>query len=142
MRGFSVFEILLVVTLLIIVLVIYFPSIKSIRSSSDLITARSSFIDSLKRSQVRAISAENDSVWGTKIEPGKITIFKGDNFTTRDRAFDEIILISSRVNWSGLDEIYFSKLTGRTNSPGTITFDVAGVPPATININEQGVLDN
>lgn len=142
MVGVSLIETLLVVALVAIILLIYLPSLNVLEHSNDSMIGFNMVVNSLKRAQVRAISGENDSVWGVKTSNGLVTIFRGNDFVNRNKSFDENLKMPRSVNVSGLSEVVFTKLTGRPMATGTMTISIVGGASKIININEQGVLDN
>ena len=142
MQGVSLLEIVMVVAILVVALLIYLPSIDKIKNINDLTVTVDAVLSSFKRAQVKAVSNQNDSVWGTKIEANKVTIFRGSSFSGRNPSFDETFQLPSQVFVSGPSEIFFSKLAGLPNATGSMTLSTVGGSSKIININEQGVLDN
>lgn len=141
MRGLTLIELVLVLALLFVILAVFLPFLESIRSSNDLMVAANLALSSFRRAQARAINAENDSAWGVKITEGKIIIFKGSDFINRDQPFDEPLFISPKINISGLQEVIFSKITGKANLTGVLNLAIKNLSQV-ININEQGVFNN
>ncbi len=111
------------------------------RVGNDLAVAENVVVDSIKRAQNKAFSGEGDIAWGVEIENKKVTIFKGSNFIGRDKSFDEIFIFPREISISGISEVFFSKFSGLPNVIGAINLILNNVSK-TININEQGVLNN
>jgi len=137
--GFTLLEILLSITIIAILAGIGAPIYQSFQNKNELDIAVNTISQSILRAQVLSQAVEGDSVWGVYIATGSLIIFRGDSYTNRNQAYDEIYSISSIIAPSGLTEIVFNKLTGSTQNIGEII--LTGINDSrTITINQKGTV--
>ena len=141
MRGFSLFEILIVIALIFVIGVIVLPSYRGFTSSNDLSVAVDVVVQSLSEAQRLARIGEEDSDWGVHIQEGRITIFKGTVFTAFNPVSDRFFIVSSNLTFSGPSDIIFSKFTGLPQQIGQITITSTVTEFKTLTINEQGTVN-
>lgn len=141
-NGFTLLEVLLSIALIGTMLGLSLPAYLSFQASNSLDIAASNVVQSLRSAEIKAISTEQDSVWGVKIENNQITIFKGVDFTNRDQSFDEKIQFPAGIQKSsqGIDEIIFKKVTGYPQNIGIITLESTNGQKRNISINEAGTI--
>ncbi len=138
--GFTFLEIILVVALLAISSGIVAPIYYSAKTSSDLINTRDYLVSSIRRAQLLSMAVKNDESWGVKINEQEIIIFQGDDFLNRNQDYDENIAVSSNINISGIDEIFFSKLTGRPSISDDFVISNNN-KIIEISVNQLGIVD-
>jgi hypothetical protein len=85
------------------------------------------------------MTGKNNSEWGVAVNDGKIILFQGGSFASRDQNFDEKFAIHSSVTISGMDEVVFARMTGRPDNQSMITISGNGVTE-NITMNSEGVL--
>lgn len=139
-KGFTLLEVLLSISLMAILTAIGIPVYRSLQQRSDLEVSGGTIAQSLRRAQIRSITMEGDSAWGVNIDQNQATIFKGDNFPSRDIGYDEIYDLSGIIQFSGLSEVVFSKVTGLPSAVGDILIGNVN-DSKTITINEKGMVD-
>src|SRR3990172_8495753 len=122
-RAFTLFEILLVMSLISMIFIFAAPIYSGFLVSNDLTQAENALVQALKRSQSLASSGENDSSWGVRIQSESITLFSGSSYAARDTTFDEITRISDKISVSGLTEVVFSKQDAEPGTTGTFIFN-------------------
>ena len=66
-------------------------------------------------------------------------MFKGSDFATRDTSYDVKTVIGSKVSFSGVGEIYFSKIEGAPSTTGTINI-YSLEKSRVIQINSNGLM--
>ncbi|MCX6714011.1 MAG: hypothetical protein NTV48_02810, partial [Candidatus Vogelbacteria bacterium] len=88
--GFSLIEVLLVVSSIAILAGISIPIYQSFQTRNDLDIAVTTIAQSMRRAQVLAQASAGDISYGVRVQTGSITIFKGINYSGRDINFDEL----------------------------------------------------
>jgi len=140
MKGFTLIEVIISISIIAILAGISMPVYKIMQQKNDLETAEFVVASAVRRTQILAQAAKGDSDWGVHVENSQITIFKGQNYTTRDVNSDESFSISSRILTNGLTNIIFNKLIGLPGSTGLITLSILD-DSRNITINEKGAIE-
>ena len=120
MKGFSLWELIVVIGLLAGLAVIAPLSFQNLKRTSDLDVAFNLVKDSLIRARTRAQAGEGDSQWGVKLLTNKAVTFSGANYASRTVALDEKFNLPKTIIPYGATEVVFSKLTGVSNVSGDI----------------------
>ena len=94
-------------------------------------------VRTLHTAQVYSFSGRNDSSWGVHYEAGKVVLFKGTDYASRDPSFDAVTDIPAVVAITGWNDLYFDRLRGMPSAPLSILVEVSG-RAGTISVNEQG----
>lgn len=139
-KGFTLLEILLVLVLLAILAVVATPVYLSFQSQNDLDLAATMTSVSLRRARLLSQAVKYDSGWGVKVEAGKIYIFKGSDFLSRDANFDEINEIAHSVSVSGADQIVFYPFSGFTSQATAVILQL-NEKSRVITVNEKGMIE-
>jgi prepilin-type N-terminal cleavage/methylation domain-containing protein len=137
--GFTLLEIMLVITLIGILLGIFMPAFSSLFFRNNIDSAGEKIKTELYRAHSYARSSKNDSSWGLYIENNRIILFSGNSYSNRDATKDEIESLSGNLNISGLTEIVFQKNSGLILNPGEISISSRGVNKI-IGINSQSLI--
>lgn len=149
MKGFTLVETLLIAAIVSIVLILSIPFYNTFQISNQLDTLSSEALQALRRSQMKAITLENDSVWGVYFEKNvdsqdKFVLFKGTNYSGRDQNYDEITELPNTIFFDeislneGGTEVVFEKINGSTNHHGFFEIKSTINEEKTITINEAG----
>lgn len=138
--GFTLLEIILVVAMLAISSGIVAPIYYSAKNSEDLINTRDTLVSSLRRAQLLSMAVKNDDSWGLKVSSQEIIIFQGTSFLSRNLNYDESISINRSINIGGIDEIVFSKLSGRPSISDDFIL-LSNNKEITISVNQLGIVD-
>lgn len=139
-RGFTLLEVVLVVTLITAMTAMVVPVYQSFEAQNDLEVAMYTAAQSLRRAQTLSRASAGDMRWGVFMNAGQLVIFRGDSFTLRDPEFDEFFEVSSSIDFSGLTEMVFKKLSGAPQDVGKIIFTNALGQSKSIDINEKGTV--
>src|SRR6266403_4276678 len=89
-KGYTLFELMLALAL-VGILAVSVPLLLSQNTPgiNDMDQAVHTSREMLLRSQEYARAVKGDSSWGVAFLPGKIALFKGTSYATRDPAYDE-----------------------------------------------------
>jgi prepilin-type N-terminal cleavage/methylation domain-containing protein len=135
--GFTLVELLLVMGIFVVIMGFTAPVALDFLTRTDLSTSRDQAKSAIRRAFQRARSSEGDSAWGVRVQPSKITIYKGNNFATRDQAYDEVSSISPTINFSGITDISFQKMSGTPSTTGNLSLS-SSAGTRTLSINSEG----
>lgn len=140
MRGFTLLELLLVISVAIIIAGLTTPIGVRFFQTQTLDETTSSILGTIRRAQNQAVFQKNDSVFGVKFLFGSYVLFQGSSYASRIQSEDESFTLSSGIATSGIDEVVFTKRTAIPNIIGTliITF---GNDSQALNINAQGKVE-
>lgn len=139
MFGFTLFELVIVVTLVFVAGLIIIPSYRGYALNNELVVTRSVMTQAFNQAQNRARSGEGDSDWGVHLESGKIIVFKGSSFSLYNPATDVEFVIPTGVIITGITDIVFSKLSGLPDWSGEIVLSNNIGQLVVLDFNTQGV---
>lgn len=148
MRGFSLIEIIVALSIALILIIAVIVSFSSFKEESELNKAVEDILIAIQTAHSKTISSENFYQYGVHLETGRLTVFKGTVFSESDPSnlkneLSSLIEISDiSLNGSGSD-IVFQKVTGKTENYGAITLRIKSslLRAKTINIKSTGVTD-
>ncbi len=139
--GFTLIEVMLVVSLLVIIGGISAPFYQAFQVKNDLDVASGIISQTLRRAQVLSQSVDGDSSWGVHIASGSATLFRGATYASRDVSFDEIFEISTNIVPTGFQEIVYSKFYGYPQITGTLTLTSSNNETRALSINSRGLIE-
>ena len=124
-RGFSLIEILAVVTIGAILVTTVLFSFSSFRNSKIADISADEVLSVINEARVKAVSSEDYSRFGAHLESGRVVFFKGDVFTEPnlsniETALSSLVEISDISLNGGGANIVFQKLTGKTSNYGSL----------------------
>ena len=91
-------------------------------------------VGSLRKAQIYSMSGKQNGTWGVKYTVGTKTLTL---YLTGNSAFDENFTHNNNIAISGFTDIPFTKITGRTVTPATITITGAS-SSKTVTVNSEG----
>jgi len=138
--GFTLVELMLVVSLMVLLGVLVFPISVSFYQTQIINDVQAGLTASLRESQMLAISGKDDSSFGVYLQDGSYTLFTGESYLGRDENKDEIVSIAPNVSVDGPTEIIFSQLTGLPNVSETVVLSF-GNKTRQIEIMPSGNID-
>src|SRR3990167_9483205 len=129
-KGFTVIELLIVVTIMALLIAVVLPGFSSFRKSQILSNSSEEILSSLSRARSETLASVSSSEYGVHFDSDQVVIFKGTIYTTPNSS-NEIIKIVSPATISnnlsgGGNDVYFSKLYGVPNKTGTILVSIPG----------------
>jgi prepilin-type N-terminal cleavage/methylation domain-containing protein len=139
-RGFTLIELILVMGIVVIIGVVASRDLTQQIAQGYFTNTVERIVRTLRTAQNYSFSGKEDSSWGVHYEQGKIVLFKGTSYASRDAAFDAETPIPVSVEISGWNDIYFDKLRGLPSATPSIlveSFGRAGV----ISVGSEGVIN-
>lgn len=140
MRGFTLIELILVLAIMLTISVMAptfysrFLLQNAVANTSDQLTG------SLRKAQLYSMVGKQNSAWSVNFSASTITVYKGNNFASRETSFDEKFSVNTNVSISGITDINFARLTG-VPTPTSSTINISsGSNFDTIIVNSQGVV--
>ena len=125
LRGFTIIEALLAITVIALVSGITIPMYLNYQINNDLRLAMEQTTQGLRRAQTLSQAGDGDSLWGYHVPTG--TLYKGASYALRDASADEVYPMPSSITVSGsILEVAYSR-QGSPDRTGIITLtDVTG----------------
>lgn len=139
-NGFTLLEVLLSIALISVIAGISIPIYQSFQVRNDLDIATTSTVQVLRRAQVLSQASDGDAGWGWKIESGRMVLFKGTSYASRDSLYDEVYDVPMSITPSGVSEIVYAKFTGLPSLFGTVTLTTNTNETRSITINAKGTV--
>lgn len=140
-RGFTLPEVLLSLTLLSIIAGMIIPAYRTFTIRDELDIATTTLVQNLRRAQALSQAADGDMTWGVRVGVGSILVFKGASYVLRDSSFDENTSMPTSITPSGIYEVVFSKVSGMPQATGTFILTSQANESRTVTINAKGMVD-
>lgn len=140
-KGFALIEVMLVVAMIGVISGTAIPMYRQYQVRTDLSNGSSLITQGIARAQSLAEAGAEDSEWGFSIEHG--TLFKGTTYIERDPAFDEYFPVPTGIVPTGTSEVWFEKITGTPNAPGsmvTLTGNDGQIQTIDLELDPAGTL--
>ena len=141
-EGYTIVEILIVLSVLALVIAVFLPSFQKIREGQVLKNAASEVFSALDKARSQGLASYNSLEYGVHFETNKITIFSGTIYSSSatdnlDIAITLPAYISAITLTGGAVDLYFDRLSGAPNKTGTITVSNSSLSK-TITISATG----
>ncbi len=120
MKGFTLIEFLISVAIIFSIGALGLFISMDFYKSSNLNSERQTAISLLQKVRNSSMANINETKHGIYFDADKYTIFQGENYSSRNPAYDEIIYINPIIIKSGLQEVVFEQLTGKPSAVGNI----------------------
>ena len=133
MKGFTLIEVLVVITIIVILSSVAVNSYFSFRYQSDLNTNAQIILNVLTLTQSKTLASEGASNYGVHFEQEKCVLFKGDSYSpvaSDNKTYNFSSWLEIPVYDSGLDlngggaEVIFDRISGNTSQFGTVKIQV------------------
>jgi prepilin-type N-terminal cleavage/methylation domain-containing protein len=141
-KGFTLIEILIVISILAILVSMFASSFGAAGGSAALDTTVVSVISVLNDAKSQAISSRDASNYGVRIFDNKLVSFKNSYGTeNKETTVSSLVIISTSTGMG--NDIVFSNVSGNTNASGTLTVTVLGdsSKSTTIKIYSTGIIE-
>ena len=146
--GFTVIEILAVITIIFILSVISFNVFLNLNTDQAWSGDVEQIIETLRLARNQTLSSKNASQYGVHFSSSKITIFTGalynsDAPTNQDFPFSSGGTIVSLNLISGGSDIVFNRLTGEVDDYGTLVVSSSKLSKTkTITVYKTGLIES
>jgi len=145
-RGFTLFEVIIVVAITVILAAITVSIIPTIGRGRELESERDKIIAYLRHARQKSVSQEEGKQWGVRFDntqsaSPKYMLFSGASFSSAA----ETIFLSSRVQFNdpssgNTKDVIFTKITG-TTTPASTTIALRNTGQTkTVSVSAQGVV--
>lgn len=152
MRGITVLELIIVISIIAVLSAIIFLNLSKFRSEQSLQGTTSDIISLLNKARTDTISSKNSTNYGVHFETNRAVLFTGSSFTEPNVTNEQINLDSSvlipvsggiNLNGGGSDVI-FTRISGDTANYGTIIVRLSSdaTRQVTITINKTGIVSS
>jgi Tfp pilus assembly protein FimT len=147
-KGFSLTEMIIIVAVSVILLTIVVSAFSGFNNNQSLNSASGLVTSVLNEARALTLASYDNEAYGVHFESDKVTIFKGDTYSSSDPD-NKVTTISSKISISdislsgGGDDIIFQRLTGKTSQNGTITLSLISDPSKskTITVEVSGIIE-
>lgn len=123
LTGFTLIEVLLVVAIMLILLSSGASLLGSRTQESALDTSAKAVVDHIAKARNYAVTGYQADAWGVKVLDNNascfnsgdcLVVFKGDDYATRNSAYDSIFDLKNGIAWASNqhNEFYFSQVAG------------------------------
>ena len=140
MKGFTIIEFLISVAIIFSIGALGLFISLDFYKSSNLNSERQTAISILQKVRNLSMANINETKHGIYLDTDKYTIFQGENYSSRNPIYDEIIYISPMITKSGLQEVVFEQLTGKPSAVGNIVLSNQ-TRSITISIENEGKIN-
>ncbi len=129
-RGFTVTELLVVVSVLSIVIVLLLSSASIFNEESTINSSTNDVFSTISFAKNKTVASEGASQYGvyfsSTTQPNQYVLFQGSSYASRNILFDEIHILPKNIEFSNLNfsisgnEVVFDRLTGTTDNNGFV----------------------
>lgn len=150
-RGFTLMEVLIVLTIIVITIVGSTALYKSLQTSGQLNEQTSAIIQALRTAQFRALEGIGDTSHGVYFDNNaqgddRLIVYQGDSYASRNPASDSIEVFPSSVSLTlslstSTPEIIFARQTGIPSASGTVILTLTGHGSRSIVVNRLGMVE-
>ncbi len=147
MKGFTLFETLVVVAIGVLICLISFSAFYNLDNNQLLSKETSNLVSYIERAHSMSVSSNNFFEYGLHITPTSTTIFQGQVYSSASSTndfhkIDSRLLVSTNLS-GGVSDFYFAKVSGKPNATGTITVSLLGsTSTKTITIYATGLFQS
>lgn len=135
-KGITLVELLLSIAIVSILAATTAPLGARFVQENSTRNARDIIVSYYHTARIYSLSARGGNSWGVKSQAQEIVLFSGDDYASRNSAWDQVYQLPSNLNITN-QEMLFEKFTG-TASPGTIELTNNGNIVHRVIIDEHG----
>lgn len=139
-KGITLFEVIITIAIFTLLIAFLSSSVLDFYQERNFDVHFKSIVQSLRRAQLQSMAGEKESSFGLYFGTDYYVLFKGNSYSKRDSAFDEVFELPADFLISGISEIVFSKIKGLPSEVGDIVL-ISGNSSGTISINEMGMIN-
>ncbi len=124
-RGFTLLEVLVVMSIMIALTSISISTYISMRDKQSVQKDADSIVSVLQKAQSMSSNRKNDSAYGVKFASSTVTVFSGSTYDTGNvistYTLEKNVKINTIILSSNGTEVDFMKITGNPLANGTVT---------------------
>jgi type II secretory pathway pseudopilin PulG len=139
-NGFTLIEIILVVSITILIAATTIPLSSNFLAQNQLDIKSADIASYLRIAQISALSSKDNSDWGVYTDDSKAVLFKGSSFTARDESYDLVTKIPRSLGVTDSETVYH-KFSGMIDQPSTITVTGSTNQQKIISVNTYGIVN-
>lgn len=128
--GFTLLEITISISILVLIGTISLVSFVNSRNVRDLTTSGQNVLSVLRLAQAKTLGGEDNAQWGVRLEQAQFIMFRGSTYSgstlTQVHALPVSIEIMNINLSGGGQEVAFRRLTGRTDQSGSFDVRIRG----------------
>jgi len=136
-KGFSLLELIIAVSILLIVMGTISPAVVDYYSNYRMVSAQQDLVSVLRKAQALAMSNQYEEQYGVYIASSSFVVFRGSSYASRTSAFDDPVSYSAAITITGPTEIIFAQLSGRASATGTLMLS-SGAYTRSAALNNEG----
>ncbi len=147
-RAFTFIELLTVVGIITLLFLIGIPSLHFFQQNTQLDDAAQNIKNIIDLARNKTLASEQAQQYGVFFDNAsynRYVLFRGNSFTSRDMSADQAYFLPqkikfSQINFGGLDEVVFQRISGEPQSSGfvAITRITEPVDIRTISVDNSG----
>lgn len=142
MKGFTLFELIVVVGIMVILFTAALPMQRYFQTFSGVSSAKEELVENLRLAETRAKTGFNNSAHGVFLNGNIFTLYQGPSYIARDDLKDMTKSLPGDITASGMSDINFALATGAPSATGTIIINNPKTDtPKTIVINNIGLIE-
>jgi prepilin-type N-terminal cleavage/methylation domain-containing protein len=141
-QGFTLIEMLLCMSILVVLVGLSLPFYQSFQSRSDLAATAQQVAETIRRAQTYAQGVSSDAAWSVEFQAGSVTLFQGTSYAGRNTSYDEVVTLPGSVSLSGSSEVQFTKLSGMPNAPVSVTLTSTTSGNRAVSVNAKGMVQD
>jgi len=126
-RGFTLIELVIVVSVLVILASLVLPGFNFWQRQSSLDSTAQEILSTLRLAQNKTLASEGDANFGVYFEPTKFTLFKGTTYypDSPDNSVHNLspTVLLSNVNLGGGNFVVFDRLSGTAANYGSLKIE-------------------
>ena len=133
-NGFTLIELIVVIALIAGLSALAIPIYFSFQIEVQLDNTTAEITQTLRRAQAKTLAGEQDKAWGVSFTTSSYTLY-----ATGGPGFNELEIIPITLTLSGLSNVEFNRLTGKTTDTGNITVTASSINKTkAISVNSEG----
>ncbi|MCH7529563.1 type II secretion system protein [Patescibacteria group bacterium] len=147
-RGFTLIEILVVITILVTLSAVSVTVFSKFSTSRALTGSVQTVLSILDDARTLTLASKDGYQYGVHFETTKVVLFKGTVYSSSD-SDNDITVLQTTVEISNItltgsgSDVVFSRLTGKTAQNGTVRLSLVSdsTSSSTINIQTTGIAE-
>jgi prepilin-type N-terminal cleavage/methylation domain-containing protein len=138
-RGFTLLEVLVSMAIGLVLVGFAAYATSHFIENRALEAVSDTLVSYLRSAEARALQSEGNVSHGVSTAGGKITLFRGASYASRQTVYDTVLPYDGYIQFSGISEVVFAKQTGLPSATGTITV-TNGIRSTTITVYSTGAV--